>query len=437
MIGQCDFKVTVLAFCLLCIFSAFSIKEPLAKELSLQEAVLMAKSNSEALKANVATAESASFSADAAYGGLFPKLSLDGNYRRQSVVPEVTVGTKTIELTDSYSYSIGPTLTYTLWDSGLRRTQVSSLEEVSIAKAKQAVSTESQIVLATQIAYVQTALASESLDFAQRAAVSSETQNKDIHFRLKGGASSRLDSLNSDAEVSNYRIKVQQAMSDLKTAQADLRYLIGDFQTTDASVEGLADLLSRSSSDQSVNHGSFDPLSHPLIQAQSHLELAALSQAKSQRAGYWPNLNLQLRSSLDYPNGPAFEQIRQNTIALNFSWSLFEFGSTRNLVAAKSAEAMAAAHAKQDLEAGLKRDFEKAAAKIQGLRGQLKEGEVLVSKLEELAKLNYSTYRFGRLSYSEVQTSNLRLLETKIRVASLRAQLLVQLFNLQYLGEKE
>ncbi len=399
---------------------------------TLDEAIERARNNSNTLKSNAATAKSAALVAEAFNATRYPKLSLDGSFRAQTVVPEATFGGNSIKLNDYYGYSVGPTITYTLWDSGAKRNQLASLQALAHAKEHQSTLTAAQIALATKVTYIQAALTRESVDLAKHAAQLSQTQNKDIQIRLKNGSISRLDALNSDSEVLNYQLKIEQAQSEYQSVRADLGYLLGNPQEIHDNLENLADIIARH---KNKEQPALSP-SHPLIQIQAQLEKSALSQVNVQKAGYWPTLNMQLRSSADYPNGPIFKTIYQNSLGLNLSWSLFEFGSTKKQIAAKMADAQAAEFLKEETKIALFRDYEKAKARAQSFHEQIREAEKLVSKQEEISRLNYDTYRFGKLSYFEVQTSNIRLLDAKNRLALLRAQYLIQLSNIEYLAER-
>lgn len=406
-----------------------------AEEFTLQEAVNFAKNQSSVIHSAEAFDEAATAAAESSRSALYPKLSIEGNYRLQSVVPEVTLGPNKIQLTDYHTYSVGPTISWALWDSGLRRNQMHSLEAVAASKKFQRVLTGSQVELQTKTAYIQASLSAEILSLAKKATELAKTQNKDIQARQKSGSVSHLDGLTSDSEVLNYRLKVSQGEADWQVSLADLSYVIGRKVEASIRLQNMEELFE--SLKQTPSNEISQSEDHPLVQVQAQLEKSSLAQADAQRANYWPMLNLQLRSSLDYPNGPNFQQIFQNTLAVNLSWSLFEFGLTRNQVESKMAEARAIAQQKQDTLATLERDTQKAQARIQSLLQQVDEAEEIVLKQQELAKLNFSTYQFGKLSFSDVQTANLRLLDAQNRLAALRAQYLVQTFNLQYLAKKE
>lgn len=406
-----------------------------AKEstLGIDDAVALALKHSSSLQAARDSTEAARDSASAVQAARYPKLSLDGNYRMQSVVPEVAVGPRTIQLTDDHNYSIGPTLSVTLWDSGLKGGQVRSLEAVAYTRHAQEVLTGAQIRLATRMAYVNSALTTSTLKAARQSESLSRTQNKDIQTRSRQGAASRLDALASDSEVLNYSLKAKQAESELQASLADLRYYLAEGAPAEVVLQSLEELSGAMATPEKPTAGGV----HPLARIQEGLERSAAAQADSLGAAHWPIVNLQLRSSFDYPNGPSFEQIQQNTASVQFTWSLFEFGAVKKQVAAREADSRVAREQQKDILLGLDRDRAKALSRIEGLGGQIRETEQLVNKAGEVARMNYETYRYGKLSFSDVQTANLRLLDAKTRLAALRAQYLAQRYNLEFLTESE
>ena len=144
---------------------------------------------------------------------------------------------------------------------------------------------------------------------------------------------------------------------------------------------------------------------------------------------------MQLRSSLDYPNGPTLEQINQNSAMLSLTWSLFEFGATKKSIAAYESEAKSAELQRSDAAKLLLKDLEKAELKAKSLISQIEEAIRLRDQQKELSKLNFDTYKIGKLGFSDIQAANIRLLDAENRLSSLRAQYLVQIFTIQFLTE--
>lgn len=403
--------------------------------LSIDDAVQMARSHSRLSAAANEQLRAAESMVEAAQTGLYPKLTLEGTYRHQSVVPEVVMGTKITKLTDEYGYSIGPTLSYVLWDSSLTRHRLRNLESIAHTKDAQRQLSEKQVELMAELAYLNCILAGENLAIARQAEQLARVQNKDIQVRYKNGAVSRIDSLNSDSEVLNHALKVEQAENELRLNRSDLAYQLGRTIDSQTLLYSLTEIFQKY---RNVEVSARSPSSlHPLLLIHEGLEKASLAQVEMQHAAYWPTVSLQFRSSLDYPNGPKFEQIHQNMFGLSFSWSLYEFGNTKYQVSAKNAELKAVQFQREEVQESLKRDLEKIGNKIVSLYKQVGEAEQIVNRQEELARLNYSAYRFGKMSFSDVQNANLRLLEAKNRLASMRAQYLNQFFNYQYLAERD
>lgn len=396
--------------------------------LTLDQAVELSRSHSSTLVQSKAVADSAQADAESSKGKLYPKLSLDGNFKEQSVVPEASLGGQNVKLGDNKSYSIGPTLSYVLWDSGSSRNQTKSLEFLSQARQRQHQLSAVQLKLATQIAYTQVVVSQEIADSSSKAEQLARVQNKDIQSRKRGGSASDLDALTSDSEILNYSLKAKQAKADSDSNALDLAYYTGE---SSSQLQPLSDLVAQVKVpiDSSVN------TNHPSLLAQGDLEKSAQYGLDSQKSSHWPTISLQARSSLDYPNFNKLEQINQNTISANLTWTIFDFGGISDSVRSKEYLLASARASTQEAKNALARDLEKTHSKITNLKSQLEDAEVLVKKQEKLAKTNYSTYKFGGIKYSDVQAANLRLLDAEKNLAMLRAQYLVQIFTLQYLME--
>ena len=411
---------------------ALNAPSAFSKSLTLDDAIKKSQQNSLAIQAANSVTASASLKADSIASTRLPRLSIDGTYKNQSIVPEASIGPNKIKLTDNVNYSIGPTISWTIWDSGQKANLEKSATAMAELKMSQAKLIRKQNVFNTQVAYVQSALSYELNENSEQALGLAKIQNKDISNRLKSGTASKLDFLSSQSEVSSYQLKSTQAKSDFESFVEDLKYFIGK-EEADFKLEKLVEIInsvkpSGESKIQSVEN-------HPQLKIQSASQRSALAQAEAQKSSNLPTLNLQLRSSLDYPNGPTLEQINQNSATVSLTWSLFEFGATKKSVAAYEAEAKSAELLRSDAENSLLRDLEKAELKSKSLKAQIEEATKLRDQQKELSKLNYETYKIGKLGFSDIQAANIRLLDAENRLSSLRAQYLVQIFTIQFLTE--
>jgi outer membrane protein len=403
-----------------------------AETLLLGQAIILAQQNSQNIKAAEKANVAAEASAEMHQSLNYPKLSLDANYRQQSVVPEMRIGQSTQKLGDDHSYSVGPTLNWMLWDSGLRKNNIVAAEFLAKSKKHQLHWNSMQVRLSAQLAYVQVVLAQETLQNSKQAAQLTRQQNKDIQNRYRSGSVSKLDALGSDTEVANYQLKVEQAMGESDASEVDFSYLIGQSERKATDLQNLDQII-----EQFEKHERSAVGVHPMLASQKYFTQSRWATVQAQRSSYWPSLNLQLRTSIDYPNGPNFAEVQQNLLTLNLTWSIYDFGFNKNQIAAKVAEAEGAASLQADIESQLSRDLKKASIKKLSLKNQILEASLMEKKQVELAKLIFNSYQYGRLSFTEVQAANLRLLEVKTRLSNLKAQYLIQNFNIQYLSESD
>jgi outer membrane protein TolC len=406
--------------------------------LTIEEAIERASQGSKIIQMSQFNYDSAAAYAESVDLGRRPKLSIDGSFRYQNTLPTIQVGPTQLATQDYNSYSVGPTLSYALWDSGLKGDLAKAAEAQAGAKHFQIALNKVQLRLATRIAYVKAVLNLRLKEISLSVASLVKSQNSDIRAKRKSGSASDLDQLISDSDVLNYQLKLKQSQTSFENSITDLSYYVsGDADNSNESkiedLEPLEHLLKNTK----IPIDRDRILDHPILLSQTKLLEGSRLLMSAQRAGYWPTLNIWLRSSIDYPVGVPFSKVTQNSLGLSLNWTLWDFGTTTNLVSAKSADLMAAQLQLDEHKKILTRDYERSRNQLSSLENQIIDAASLVEKQNKIAQLNYQTYKYGKLSYSEVQTSNLRLLEAQSRLATTQAQFLIELFNLKYFVEKE
>lgn len=355
----------------------------------------------------------------------WPKLSLEGSYRQVTEVPEVTLGPVTKKLGDEKNYSIGPQLTWQVFDRGrdLNSKALSLAFEGKLAEVKNA---NAQFILAVRSQYIQTQLSLQELKLTEEALKLSENQLKDIIGKVKAGASSQLDKANAERDVSAFRIKQMQALA---AAQASL---IDFFSLVNQEPIALQDLQLESLEQTQNSYFNVQIKSVDSVTKNSSVKAFQLATdslqagADSQAALYLPSLQLYARTSLDFPNGPDIRQINQNTIGANLSWTLFDAGRGSDLKSQKLAEMNSVQFKKQQLLQDLNRDYRKASNNLQLLSEQLKEAEINLKQSQKVAQLFSGSFRAGRLNLLDVQAANLKLLDAGVLKARLQSQYLFQ-----------
>jgi len=411
-----------------------------------------------ALDARAAAEESAAArdAADAQFAALVPRLTLDGYYKYQTEVPRFSVNPAVPPqpFGSNRSTSVGPTLTWTLWDEGAlykawksQRAGARSREETERLTG----------LLATQsarLAYVQVQLARERVRLLADSVALADAQYADVEKRLRAGAASRIDALSSHQEDLQRRKDFFAAQSDLAGALRSLFQLAGlgegldltrpvDVRASSALPAGLPaptlrvafDALGATPAPLSAAEAGKGPAAdHPAVLSYQRQAEGARLAASAAAAGGWPRVTATGSIYYQYPNGPVLQYVTQKSVGLSASVPLFEARSSARL--SDQQERLArAAERRRDLAAEqLSRDWDKAKAALAALRGQESLDAAAVAESEELARLVYLAYKAGRSSYLDVQTYDVAALQAKVNAAQTRAQILIQLAALAELA---
>ncbi len=141
--------------------SVASAKEQTEK-ISLKNTELWAIKSSYSAKALEAEGDAIGNKVTAQRSFLFPKISLDASYKYLSEVPELNFpgGTKAA-FGDNQNYSVGPILTWTVWDFGSTRKTVKGIESQGTSKKHEQNLGNRQILLSARLAYFKIQLRTE------------------------------------------------------------------------------------------------------------------------------------------------------------------------------------------------------------------------------------------------------------------------------------
>jgi outer membrane protein TolC len=407
-------------------------------ELELSKAERSALEASNLLKAGEAELAANDERNQAAYSLLWPRLALDGYDRYVTDVPEFRLSPKlpAQRFGDNNAYSVGVGASWTFWDSGNALNLYRAQGLLRESKSEELEARRRDVRLRARLSYFQAQLMAERVRLLADSLKLSESQAKDIALRLQAGASSRIDSLASKNDVIVRSGQHRAAKADLAAALRDLFALTGlgggaDPAGLDFKAQPFESSLAALSKAESA------PLNPelPQLKALKASAEAARRQGAAYASGHWPKLQASARASYDYPNGPVLESIQQNTFMVSANWPLFSFGQVAGQVAeqdklAESAELRAAASASD-----FRRDWLKSHDRLAALKDQKALDEQSAEATAQLYTLTYSAYQNGSSSYLEVQTAELRALESKVRLASTEAQMLIELALLSSLSE--
>ncbi len=417
--------------------------------LSLAQAEEAARAHALDAKAAAADSAAARDGADAQFAALVPRLTLDGYDKYQTEVPRFSAapGVPPQPYGANRATSIGPTLTWTLWDEGaLYRTWKSQKEG---ARSREEVERLTG-VLATQaarLAYVQAQLAREKVRLLADSVALADAQYADVEKRLNAGAASRIDSLSSHQEDLQRRKDFYAAQSDLSGALRSLFQLTGlgagldltrpvDVRVSTALPSGLPeptvrvvfDSLAETPPPLAQAEAAEGPaVDHPAAASYARTAESARLAAAAVAAGLWPKIVFSGSIDYQYPNGPVLQYVTQKSAGLSASMPLFDMRQTSRLSRQQTRLAEAAELRRALAVEQLSRDWDKAKAALAALRDQQALDAAAVTESEELARLVYLSYKAGRSHYLDVQTYDLAALQAKVNAAQTRAQILIQL----------
>lgn len=422
-------------------FAATVIDLASAEKLTLERSPLLSAAVKEAERADALAREQSST--------LYPRLTLDGNYRWVEVVPEITAavpGAKPIRLNDNISYSLGPSLGWTAFDGGLSRNAWKSAAAAARSKHLEAEALRRRILLETRMAYFRLSLASEQVALFADAVRLAGKQYHDISISVKAGAKSRVDELSARQEVLARKKQLSRARADMAASLRDLSALTGEpiceppCLPLDARLEGslpegvapagfyvkldpVDDILSRFS----PYAGAKPWDGHPSLKSLEELAASARYAAEAAHGALLPRVSVSGRVSRDYPNIPVLEPFNQSQAGASVSVPLFEGGASRAREQGNRSLAAAADNRLEEAKLDLARDRSKSMDELAALKEQLEMDEITVTQAEELSSIAYESYKAGTLTYLEAQNASFRLLEARIARAGTKVQMLMQL----------
>ncbi|MDE2040365.1 MAG: TolC family protein [Elusimicrobia bacterium] len=425
--------------------------------LGLAQAETMALERSPLIKAAGSDLASAQAEVEAGLSVLAPRVTLEGSYQYQTEVPKVSLapGAAPFQFGAHDNYSVGPALSYTLWDQGALLSAWRSQKALAGSREAQLELVRRQVLLLVRLDYFQVQLALErerSLADSLRLAL---VQYRDISQRFRAGAASRVDWLSAHEQVLERSRDLRQAQADAAAALRALFALTGGGSGLDVSApvdERIADweslglssatasvgLEALESVEQRLKIAADSPLdeAYPQLRVYEKQEEAQRLSARGAAAGRWPRLRLSFKSAYFYPDLPLLQGAWQNAAGLAASVPLFEWGLSRHEAQAQNRLADESAWRREQVLEELERDWLAARDRYAALRYEERLDDESVQETAEIARLRYASYRAGGSTILDVESANLGAVEARVAAARRRTELLVQLATLASLSSQ-
>ncbi len=417
------------------------------KELSLTRCTEDALLYSPSLSALGAQVKSAKFSETASKSAYYPSIDFVARGTWVSEVPELQIMNITQSFGDNWGYSVGPEINYILFDykgrSGSEKSAASALasaqDEYEFAK-KGLVLNVRQAYFAVQQSLERIYLSSEQLALARR-------QLQDVNSAFKAGSKSNLDVSMAQKQELRAQINLTSARSALGVNLRELFRLTG----TDYGLNPSYPSDWRVSEDNASTLIKADPLEQTLalflkyytfdfdensskITSIAHMADYYKYLAQSMGSSLYPTIALSGGGYAEYPNGPIKEHVLLARAGAYLTFPLFEGSKTRSLASAQSAQGESMEFQKSDTLDSLKKLFYSSKSVFEVLLKQTALTKQMIDASNTSAKLTYDAYKAGTLTFLEVDSANVSLLESKISLADIYIEQLNRLAVIDNLG---
>ena len=396
------------------------------ERLTLAEAIERAVAASPTLGRLRAGERGAEADVRAARGARLPELTFRGAYARQSDVPEVQVGGRTLfpNFHDNYRTRVG--LSLPVFTGGRLKRAVESAALERQASGKDVEAGRSDLVYEVATAYWSLATLRRSEEVLNEGLGSYDAHLEDARNREAVGMAARNEVLAVQVERDRAELHLLEARRDVQVAEANLRRLL--------------DLP------EGVRIETAEPLASDAPQAADARALAAAAlQARPERAALVARVagadarvrgekgarlpEVSVSGGFDYANPnrlilpPTDEWKHTWDAVVSVSWDLFNGGRTSAAIARAQAEADGAREHLRDLERLIRLEVTQRVEEQRTASARVGLSERALESARENARVAGDRYRAGVIPSSELLDAEVGLLRAGLERTSAQAAL--------------
>ncbi|WP_141736387.1 TolC family protein [Oligoflexus tunisiensis] len=383
---------------------------------------------------------------------LKPRLSLEGSYRYLSEIPEAQLGPATVAFGQHHNYSVGPMLSYEVYNGGAHDKATEGIEHLLKAREKDQEATRLRTILDTRLAYSRVRLSLDEMRLLIGSLQVLQARLKDTQQRLRHGSASRLESLAIQREELQTKLRYMQTQASLAENLRKLAFLMGDRTLPEEllpigphdSPEALGlpagnyivDIDSAAGQMSRVKRtiGRQPSPTHPQLKAWDERKESARLEGESREQAGSPKIQVFAKSTYDYPHGPLDEAVWQNSFGVALSLTLYDGALRQHQKAQKLAELHSHEIQKEKIAQDFQESWANARAQLESLQLQRKVVQDAMARAEQEAQLTQANYQAGAINYLEVQRANTQVLEIRTSLSRLDAQVFAQYALLNYLS---
>jgi len=298
-----------------------------ARELTLEQALELARQHSFEIKAARATADAAHSSATAAHRVRYPTIGLDGSASLLSNLVSFTIAIPPFppmsrEIGSKEVYQIDATLSMPLYTGGRLSGAIDQAEASARIKDAIADATDEQIMLTARILYFSLARADNMMRAATASLERARIVGRNVRSMFDAGAADSIALLEADLAIADASFSGTRARIDRRSAEIRLEILLGIDSGESLAIPDTAPPPDEPPSPLA------DISSKPQLRAAAAGIEAGLADVRITRSEYLPSISLFGRWSGGQPNRDVFEGEWDDYFAVGagLSWS-FNLGN--------------------------------------------------------------------------------------------------------------
>lgn len=423
--------------------------------ISLRDAENLALKTSNEIKSFVALTAAANEQAGFAFAPLLPYWTVEAYYQYNTHVPSVELPGPISSLVGSLPvgthtpYSIGTTAVYTIWDTFTNLNAYKGAKYLAQSQKETEENTRQQVLLDTRLAYLKVQLSLEEMRAVEDSLKVVRSQFDDMDKRYNAGTVAQLDWMDSKREVLSYELQYEQQRNVVTNNVKDLFALLMLPTTVeifppdvlDPTFETLTPKIKFDSLDtvlEIANTWQIEPPSEkqPLLKSQTLLAQSYFAQADSEFGKYFPKFDISANSQIMYPDVIQLQRAFQNSFRASVSVPVFDGLRIQHRVSGLKQDALSAQFNHDQIRINFDRDYQKNLQTLANLKIQKEINKQDIEAAQKVAKLYYESYKGGQSLLINVQRANLQVLTTQVQGARISANIINQLFQLQYLSGK-
>ncbi|HEU4990567.1 MAG: TolC family protein [Gemmatimonadota bacterium] len=388
--------------------------------ITLKEAIRLATTNAPAAIAAEGQVRTANAGVTSAYAAFVPNLSWSMGQRQATGVAQNPNG-QIVNIVKPWTFSTGLTSRLTLFDGGRMFDNIRTAKaSVHSAEANE-VAQRYAVALNVKTQYYNILAAEESESAARAQLKQAEEQLKVSVAKYTAGAATRSDSLRSAIQVSNARLALLTAQSNVKVASAALTRLVGtQYLVTATPSDTLDQSLTTVDSTQLAHLAADGP---GVRNAEASLATARASKSAA-FSSYLPSVSISYSrsgSGDDKYYGIGGGSLSYGkTLSLNLSYNIFDNWSREQSNAVADVNVVNARANLRDAQLAAQQSVVQYVANIQTLEEQIKIQEQSIAAAEEDLRVQEQRYAVGASTLLDVLTSQTALNQARVQLIQYR-----------------